>query len=102
MFDAGSGNKIKDSSDNGNHGNLVNIPEWGNFPKTKPLDAKKWYHIVVAADAKTKTGKQSVDGELISEIDYTTGRLGDFAFAKMGRQGTETWEGSIDEVTVFD
>ena len=40
LFDAGSGNKIKDSSDNGNHGNLVNTPEWGNFPKTKPLDAK--------------------------------------------------------------
>lgn len=188
LFDEGSGNKVKDSSDNGNHGNLVNKPEWDNdgkfgkalsfetakssyalvplshsnsitvaawakytalpttniglfhaqasedqggnpntkvvgiwventkmlwgrligpdnakknFPKTKALDAKKWYHIAVTADAKTKKGKQYVDGELISEIDYT-GKLGDFAFAKIGRQGTETWEGSIDEVAIFD
>ena len=50
---------------------------------------------------KLKKGKQYVDGELISEIDYT-GKLGDFVFAKIGRQGTETWEGSIDEVAVFD
>lgn len=188
LFDEGSGNKVKDSSDNGNHGNLVNKPEWDNdgkfgkalsfetakssyalvplshsnsitvaawakytalptaniglfhaqasedqggnpntkvvgiwventkmlwgrligpdnarknFPKTKALDAKKWYHIAVTADAKTKKGKQYVDGKLISEIDYT-GKLGDFAFAKIGRQGTETWEGSIDEVAIFD
>ncbi|MEC9258747.1 MAG: hypothetical protein VX541_09650, partial [Candidatus Poribacteria bacterium] len=31
-----------------------------------------------------------------------TGKLGDFAFAKIGRQGTETWEGSIDEVAIFE
>lgn len=29
-------------------------------------------------------------------------KLMDFAFAKIGRQGTETWEGSIDEVAIFD
>ena len=50
---------------------------------------------------KQRQGKQYVDGELVSEIDYT-GKLGDFAFAKIGRQGTETWEGSIDEVAVFN
>lgn len=33
LFDEGSGNKVKDSSDNGNHGNLVNKPEWDNDGK---------------------------------------------------------------------
>ena len=45
LFDEGSGNKVKDSSDNGNHGNLVNKPEWDNdgncllYTSPSPRDA---------------------------------------------------------------
>lgn len=68
-----------------------------NFPKNKDLSQDKWYHITLTADEKSKKGKEWVDGEVVSEVDYG-GKLGNFAFAKIGRQGTETWTGVIDEV----
>lgn len=186
FFDEGKGDMAKDSSDNGNHGKLMNSPKWVqgkfgkalefdfaasnyvivplshtdsitvvmwakygslptsnsglfhaqatedpggapetkivgiwventkllwarlisdgvkiNFPKNKDLESEEWYHIALTADENSKKGKQWVDGELVGEVDYP-GKLDDFSFAKIGRQGTETWSGIIDEVAVFD
>ena len=72
-----------------------------NFPKNKDLSEGKWYHIALTADEKSKKGQQWVDGDVVGEVDYG-GKLGNFAFAKIGRQGTETWSGVIDEVAVFN
>jgi len=72
-----------------------------NFPKNESLESDKWYHIALTADENSKKGNLWVDGESVSEVTYN-GKLGDFAFAKIGRQGTETWSGVIDEVAVFN
>jgi hypothetical protein len=72
-----------------------------NFPKNKQLESDRWYHIALTADEKSKKGKEWLDGELAGEVDYN-GKLADFSFAKIGRQGTETWTGAIDEVGVFN
>ena len=50
LFDEGSGNKAKDSSDNGNHGNLVNKPEWdndGKFGKALSFETAKSSYVLV-------------------------------------------------------
>ena len=72
-----------------------------NFPKTESLEADKWYHIAVTVDESSKKGNLWVDGKSVGEMNYN-GKLGDFSFAKIGRQGTETWSGAIDEVAVFN
>lgn len=72
-----------------------------NFPKNKGLAQDKWHHIALTADEKSKKGKLWLDGEGVAEVDYN-GKLDNFAFAKIGRQGTESWSGVIDEVAVFN
>lgn len=72
-----------------------------NFPKNKGLTQDKWHHTALTADEKNKKGKQWLDGEVVGEVDYN-GKLDNFAFAKIGRQGTESWSGAIDEVAVFN
>ena len=45
LFDEGSGNTAKDSSDNGNDGELMNGPQWvqGSFGKALEFDGKDDY-----------------------------------------------------------
>lgn len=70
-----------------------------NLPKNKELQAKTWYHIAITVDAQDKKAIQWVNGEPVGEVDYN-GKLKDFAFIKIGRQGTESWSGILDEVFV--
>jgi hypothetical protein len=72
-----------------------------NIPKNKGLTQDKWHHIALTADENSKKGKQWLDGEVVGEVGYS-GKLEKFAFAKIGRQGTESWSGAIDEVAVFN
>jgi len=72
-----------------------------DFPKNKYLSPNTWYHIVLTADASTGIGKLWVNGEEISSISYD-GTLQSFSYAKIGRQGTETWNGIIDEVRIYN
>ncbi len=80
------------------------IPDGGgnvNMPKVESLDADTWYHIAMTIDEQGKKGIQWLNGEPVSEMDYP-GELTQFAFIKIGRQGTESWTGILDEVIVLD
>ena len=58
------------------------------------------HHIAVVVDAAAGTVSQWVDGAMVGDAAYG-GELGEFNFLKIGRQGTETWEGLLDEVGYF-
>ncbi len=71
-----------------------------NLPKNAELQADTWHHIAVVVDAAAGTVSQWVDGAMVGDAAYG-GELGEFNFLKIGRQGTETWEGLLDEVGYF-
>jgi len=71
-----------------------------NFPKNKSLEADTWYHIAMVIDAKAGKATQYVDAEEVGQVDYP-GKLNNYDFANIGRQGSETWEGMLDEVIIF-
>jgi|SaaInl4_135m_RNA_FD_contig_61_211277_length_2350_multi_2_in_0_out_0_2 hypothetical protein len=71
-----------------------------NLPKNAELQPDTWFHIALVVDAAAGKVSQWVDGSMVGEADYG-GELGEFAFLKLGRQGTETWEGILDEVGYF-
>ena len=71
-----------------------------NFPKSKSLEADTWYHIAMVVDADAGEAKQYVDGEEVGKVAYP-GKLKNYDFANIGRQGSETWEGMLDEVIVL-
>ncbi len=71
-----------------------------NFPKNKSLEADTWYHIAMVVDADAGEARQYVDGEEVGKVDYP-GKLNKYDFANIGRQGNESWEGMLDEVTIF-
>ncbi len=71
-----------------------------NFPKSKSLEADTWYHIAMVIDADAGKATQYVDAEEVGQVAYS-GQLNQYDFANIGRQGSETWEGMIDEVIVF-
>ncbi len=71
-----------------------------NLPKNHTLAPDVWFHTALVVDADAGTVTQWVDGEVVGEADYG-GELGEYNFLKIGRQGTETWEGILDEVGFF-
>jgi len=71
-----------------------------NFPKNKSLDADTWYHIAMVVDADAGEARQYVDAEEVGKVNYS-GELTKYDFANIGRQGSETWEGMLDEVVIF-
>jgi hypothetical protein len=79
------------------------IPQGGgnvNLPKNQKIEKNRWYHLAMTLSAGDKKGKQWVDGVVVGEADYP-GKLNAFAFVKIGRQGTESWTGVLDEFAVF-
>jgi hypothetical protein len=72
-----------------------------NLPKNHTLEPDVWFHTALVVDADAGTVAQWVDGEVVGEADYG-GELGEYNFLKIGRQGTETWEGILDEVGFFN
>ena len=79
------------------------IPPGGgniNLPKNQALEADTWFHTAMVIDADAGSATQYVNGEEVGSADYA-GELGAYQFLKIGRQGTETWEGVIDEVGFF-
>jgi hypothetical protein len=71
-----------------------------NLPKNHTLDPDVWFHTALVVDADAGKATQWVDGEVVGEADYA-GEVGEYNFLKIGRQGTETWEGILDEVGFF-
>lgn len=79
------------------------IPPGGgnvNLPKNKKLEADTWFHVAMVMDADAGKALQYVNGEEVGSANYA-GELGPYKFLKIGRQGTETWEGVLDEVGFF-
>jgi len=76
-------------------GTLIDFPLQGN------LASNTWYHVVLTADSPSGVGKLWVNGSELSSVSYD-GTLKDFSYAKIGRQGTETWDGILDEVLVLN
>ncbi len=71
-----------------------------NLPKNAELQPDTWIHFALVVDAAAGTVSQWVDGEMVGDAAYG-GELGEYNFLKIGRQGTESWEGAIDEVGFF-
>jgi hypothetical protein len=72
-----------------------------NFPKNATVEANVWNHFAMVIDADSGKATQYLNGEAVGEVDYQ-GELTAFTFANIGRQGSESWEGGIDEVAIFD
>ena len=68
-----------------------------NLPKNAELQPDTWFHIAIVVDAAGGMVSQWVNGDMVGDAVYG-GELGEFAFLKLGRQGTETWEGILDDV----
>jgi hypothetical protein len=73
-----------------------------NFPQNKALEANTWYNIAVVIDAASQEARQYVNAEEVGKVAYVGGKLKKYDFASIGRQGTESWDGMIDEVAVFN
>jgi len=76
------------------------IPDGGgntNFPKNESLKADTWYHIAMVIDPTAKKARQYVNAKEVGVVDYP-GKLTKYDFINIGRQGSETWDGVIDEV----
>ena len=71
-----------------------------NLPKNASLEADVWFHIALVVDAAGGTVSQWVNGEQVGDAVYG-GELGEYNYLKIGRQGTESWEGVIDDVGYF-
>ncbi len=71
-----------------------------NLPKNAELQPDTWFHIALVVDAAAGMVSQWVDGEMVGDAAYG-GELGEYNYLKIGRQGTETWEGVLDEVGFF-
>jgi len=72
-----------------------------NFPKNATVEANVWNHYAMVIDADSGKATQYLNGEAVGEVDYS-GELSPYTFANIGRQGSESWEGGIDEVAIFD
>lgn len=72
-----------------------------NLPKNHTLSPDVWFHTALVVDADAGKVTQWVDGQIVGDADYG-GELGEYLFLKIGRQGTETWEGILDEVGFFN
>ena len=72
-----------------------------NLPKNHTLAPDEWFHVAIVVDEAAGNVSQWVNGEMVGDGDYG-GELGEYNFLKIGRQGTETWEGILDEVAFFD
>lgn len=72
-----------------------------NLPKNHTLTPEEWFHVAVVVDEVGGKVTQWVNGEVVGDADYG-GELGEYNFLKIGRQGTETWEGILDEVAFFN
>ncbi len=71
-----------------------------NLPKNATLEAEIWFHVALVVDAAGGTVSQWVNGEQVGDAVYG-GELGEYNYLKIGRQGTESWEGVIDDVGFF-
>ncbi|MDA1192109.1 MAG: LamG domain-containing protein [Candidatus Poribacteria bacterium] len=68
-----------------------------NFPKNGTLALGTWYHVAMVVDAAAGAAIEYVDGVEVGRVDYP-GALNNFDHVNIGRQGTESWDGLIDEV----
>jgi hypothetical protein len=73
-----------------------------NFPQAKVLEANTWYHIAMVMDPSTQEAKQYVNAEEVGKVPYAGGKLKKYDCLNIGRQGTESWDGMIDEVAIFN
>ena len=73
-----------------------------NFPKNEKLKADTWYHISMVIDSEKKKATQYVNAKSVGEVEYKGGKLTKFDFANIGRQGSESWDGLLDEVIMFN
>ncbi|MBT3270885.1 LamG domain-containing protein [Candidatus Poribacteria bacterium] len=71
-----------------------------NLPKNATLEADTWFHIALVVDAAAGVVTQWVNGEQVGDSAYA-GELGEYSYLKIGRQGTESWEGRMDDVGYF-
>jgi len=72
-----------------------------DLPKEKHLNPDTWYFIIQVADSEAKEIKQYVNGELVSITSYD-GTVYSYEGADIGEQGTATWNGTIDEVHIYN
>ncbi len=72
-----------------------------NLPKNQKLKADTWYHIAMVIDPQKKKATQYVNAKAVGEVEYKGGKLTKFDFANIGRQGSESWDGLLDEVIIF-
>ncbi len=72
-----------------------------NFPKKQKLKADTWYHIAMVIDSQKNKATQYVNAKVVGDVEYKGGKLTKFDFANIGRQGTESWDGLLDEVIIF-
>lgn len=72
-----------------------------NFPKNAPVEANVWNHFAMVINADSGKATEFLNGKVAGEVDYP-GELTEFTFMNIGRQGSESWEGGIDEVALFD
>ena len=49
-----------------------------------------------------KKATQYVNAKAVGEVEYKGGKLTKFDFANIGRQGSESWDGLLDEVIIFN
>jgi hypothetical protein len=73
-----------------------------NFPQVKTLDPNVWYNIAVVVDPVAQEARQYVNAEEVGKVAYVGGKLKKYDCLNIGRQGTESWDGMIDEVAIFN
>lgn len=71
-----------------------------NFPKGPSLNEDHGYIITQRADGENE-GEQWIDGNSAGTVDYG-GTLQDWSEFGIGRQGSESWDGDIAEVIVYE
>lgn len=71
-----------------------------NFPRDPGLDSETGYVFTQRADGDDE-GQQWVDSDPAGTVSYD-GTLQEWSEFGIGRQGSETWEGDIAEVLVYD
>jgi hypothetical protein len=73
-----------------------------NFPQVKVLDPNTWYSLAVVVDPTALEARQYVNAEEVGKVPYVGGKLKKYDCLNIGRQGTESWDGMIDEVAIFN
>ena len=76
--------------------------KWHHAPtSTRPLNDRKWHHVVVVFDTQDRRQQLYIDGALDAQAPVATGSLDNTASFNIGVLGSTRFRGLIDEVSVY-